>query len=110
MGGRRQVRIAHAEIDHIGPSVPCRCLGLVDLLEALSRQTAAAVRIFPPSRPPAAAQARLLRRRRGVLSAGVRERYEELDLPISARWASQPQRQAAEPGDGPWLAGDLLAR
>src|SRR4029077_17872842 len=57
MGGRRQVRIAHAEIDDIGAGIPCRCLGLVDLFEDVRRQTADAVEIFHRSRAPDASKA-----------------------------------------------------
>jgi hypothetical protein len=46
MGRRRQIRVAHAEIDDIGPSIPCGRLGAIDLLEYVRRQTADAVKFF----------------------------------------------------------------
>src|SRR5580698_2312017 len=46
MGRRRQIRIAHAEIDDIGAGIACSRLGPVDLLEHIRRQTADAVEIF----------------------------------------------------------------
>ena len=46
MGRRRQVRIAHAHVDDVGPGVPRGRLGLVDLLEHVRRQTADAIKIF----------------------------------------------------------------
>ena len=46
MGRRRQVRIAHADVDDVGPGIARGRLGLVDLLEHVRRQTADAVKIF----------------------------------------------------------------
>ena len=46
MRGRRQVGIAHAEIDDIGAGVARRRLGPVDLLEHVRRQPADAVKFF----------------------------------------------------------------
>ncbi len=46
MGRRRQIRIAHAEIDDIGAGIACSRLGPVDLFEHVRRQTADAVKIF----------------------------------------------------------------
>src|SRR5829696_2002612 len=46
MGRRRQVRIAHAHVDDVGPGIARGRLGLVDLLEHVRRQTADAVKIF----------------------------------------------------------------
>ena len=46
MGRRRQVRIAHAHVDDVGPGIARSRLGLVDLLEHVRRQTADAVKIF----------------------------------------------------------------
>ena len=46
VGRRRQVRIAHTEIDDIGPGVPRGGLGSIDLLEHVGRQTADAVKLF----------------------------------------------------------------
>ena len=42
--GRRQIGIAHAEIDDVGAAVAGRRLGAVDLLEHVRRQTADAVK------------------------------------------------------------------
>ena len=46
MGGRRQVRIAHAEIDDVGAAVARSRLGAIDLLEHIGRQAADAVKFF----------------------------------------------------------------
>ena len=46
MRRRRQVRIAHAEVDDVGAGVPRGRLGPVDLLEDVRRQAADAVKIF----------------------------------------------------------------
>ncbi len=46
MGRRRQVRIAHAHVDDVGPGIARGRLGLVDLLEHVRRQTADAIKIF----------------------------------------------------------------
>ena len=46
MRGRRQVRIAHAEIDDVGARVARRRLGAIDLLEDVGRQAADAVKFF----------------------------------------------------------------
>src|SRR5438270_8934664 len=46
VGRRRQVRIAHAHVDDVGPGIARSRLGLVDLLEHVRRQTADAVKIF----------------------------------------------------------------
>src|SRR5205085_762528 len=46
MGRRRQVRVAHAEVDDVGTGVPRGRLGPVDLFEHVRRQTADAVKIF----------------------------------------------------------------
>ena len=50
MRRRRQVRIAHAEVDDVGAGIARRRLGAVDLLEHIGRQTANAVKFFhePP--------------------------------------------------------------
>ena len=53
MRRRRQVRIAHAEVDDIGAGIPRGRLGLVDLLEHVRRQAADAVKIFHGPRAPA---------------------------------------------------------
>ena len=57
MGRRRQIRIAHAEIDDVGARIARRRLGAVDLLEHVGRQTADAVKFFhdPSSLRPRAA-------------------------------------------------------
>ena len=46
MGGRRQVGIAHAEVDDVGPGIARLGLRAVDLLEDIGRQSADAVEIF----------------------------------------------------------------
>ncbi len=46
MGGRRQIGIAHAEIDDIGAAVPGGSLGAVDLLEHVRRQPANTIKLF----------------------------------------------------------------
>ena len=46
MGGGRQVRIAHAEIDDVGAGIARRRLGAVHLLEHIRRQAADAVKFF----------------------------------------------------------------
>ena len=46
MRRRRQVRIAHAEIDDVGAGVAGRRLGAVHLLEHIGRQAADAVKFF----------------------------------------------------------------
>jgi hypothetical protein len=46
MRGRRQVRIAHAEIDDICPGIACDRLRLVDDFENVRGETADAVKIF----------------------------------------------------------------
>jgi hypothetical protein len=46
MGRRRQVRIAHAEIDDVSAGISRGRLGPVDLLEHVRRQTADAVKFF----------------------------------------------------------------
>ena len=46
MGRRRQVRIAHAEVDDVGAGIPRGRLGPVDLFEHVRRQTADAVKLF----------------------------------------------------------------
>ena len=46
MGGRRQVGIAHAEIDDVGAGIACCGLGAVDLLEDVGRQTPDAMKLF----------------------------------------------------------------
>ena len=46
MRRRRQVRVAHAEVDDVGTRIACRELGLVDLLEDVGRQSPNAVELF----------------------------------------------------------------
>ena len=46
MGRRRQVRIAHAHVDDVGPGVPRGRLGPIDLLEHIRRQTADTIKLF----------------------------------------------------------------
>ena len=46
MGRRRQIGIAHAEIDDVGPGIARRRLGPVHLLENVRRQAADAVKFF----------------------------------------------------------------
>ena len=46
MRGRRQVGIAHAEVDDVGPGVARDRLGAIDLLEHVGRQAADAVEVF----------------------------------------------------------------
>ncbi len=46
MGRRRQIRIAHPEVDNISAGVPRGRLGPVDLFEHVRRQAADAVEIF----------------------------------------------------------------
>ena len=46
MGRRRQVGIAHAEIDDVGAGIARGRLGAVDLLEDVRRQAADAVKLF----------------------------------------------------------------
>src|SRR5262249_38973532 len=46
MSWRRQIRIAHAEIDDIGARIARDRLGAVDLLEHIGRQTADAMKFF----------------------------------------------------------------
>src|SRR6476661_6203041 len=46
MGRGRQVRIAHAHVDDVGPGIARSRLGLVDILEHVRRETADAVKIF----------------------------------------------------------------
>ena len=58
MGRRRQIRIAHAEVDDIGAGIARGRLGPVDLLEHVRRQTADAVKIFHGSYAPATGKAK----------------------------------------------------
>ncbi len=46
MRGRRQIGIAHAEIDDVGAAVAGHRLGAVDLLEHVGRQAANAIKFF----------------------------------------------------------------
>jgi hypothetical protein len=46
MVGRREVGIAHAEIDDVGPGVAGGGLGAIDLLEDVGRQAPYAVEFF----------------------------------------------------------------
>ncbi len=46
MRGRRQIGVAHAEIDDVGAAIAGRGLGAVHLLEYVRRQPANAVEIF----------------------------------------------------------------
>src|SRR5262249_29535123 len=46
MGRRRQIGIAHAEVDDVGASIPRGRLGPIDLLEHVGRKAANAVKIF----------------------------------------------------------------
>ena len=46
VGRRRQVGIAHAEVDDVGTRVARRRLGAVDLLEHIGRQAADAMKVF----------------------------------------------------------------
>ena len=46
MGGRRQVGIAHAEVDDVGAGIARRRLGAIDLLEDVGRQAPDAVKFF----------------------------------------------------------------
>jgi hypothetical protein len=57
MRRRRQVRIAHAEVDDIGAGIPRGGLGPVHLLEHVRRQAADAVKIVHSSSAPATGQA-----------------------------------------------------
>ena len=68
MGRRRQIRIAHAEIDDVGAGIPRGRLGPVDLLEHVRRQTADAVKIFHGSslRQPVRAESPTLCCRNGI--------------------------------------------
>ena len=59
MGRRRQIRIAHAEVDDVGAGIPRGRLGPVDLLEHVRRQTADAVKIFHGSSAPTTGQGRI---------------------------------------------------
>ncbi len=43
---RRQVGIAHAEIDDVGAAVARHCFGAIDLLEHIGRQPANAIKVF----------------------------------------------------------------
>ena len=47
--GRRQVRIAHAEIDDVGAAIAGHRLGAVDLLEHVRRQPPDAIKFFHES-------------------------------------------------------------
>ena len=51
MGGRRQIGIAHAEIDDVGPRIAGARLGPVHLFEHVRRQAADAVEIFHRLKP-----------------------------------------------------------
>ena len=51
MRGRRQIRIAHAEVDDVGARIAGARLGPVHLLEHIGRQTADAVKFFHRLRP-----------------------------------------------------------
>ena len=44
--GRRQIGIAHAEVDDVGAGIARSRLGTIDLLEHIGRQTADAVKFF----------------------------------------------------------------
>ncbi|MHC2693548.1 hypothetical protein ACVME9_006039 [Bradyrhizobium liaoningense] len=46
MRRRRQIRIAHAEVNDVGAGIPRGCLGPVDLFEHVRRQAADAVKLF----------------------------------------------------------------
>ena len=46
MVGRRQIRVAHAEIDDVGSAIAGSRLGAIDLLEDVRRQTTDAVKFF----------------------------------------------------------------
>ena len=46
MGGRRQIGIAHAEIDDVGAAIARAGLGAVDLFEHIRRQPADAIKFF----------------------------------------------------------------
>src|SRR5687768_7561104 len=46
MRRRRQVRVAHTEVDNIGAGVACSRLGFIDHLEDIGRQAADAVKLF----------------------------------------------------------------
>src|SRR5205085_4685084 len=78
VGRRRQVGIAHAEIDDVGAGVARRGLGAVDLLEHIGRQAADAMKVFHEPWFPAGR--RTLPGRRAQANHGVR----------------------AEPGEVPW--------
>ena len=71
MRRRRQVRIAHAEIDDIGAAVAGGRLGAVDLLEHIGRQTANAVKFFHGN---VSLAPKLSSRPAGLPCAGVRVR------------------------------------
>ena len=51
MGGRRQIGIAHAEIDDVGPRIAGARLGPVHLFEHVRRQAADAVKVFHCLKP-----------------------------------------------------------
>ena len=106
MGRRRQVRIAHAEVDDVGTRVPRGRLGLVDLFEHVRRQTADAVEIFHWSQAPGTA---------GVAGAsgggGTRFRTENaLNQGFRASSGAKPLNQnvlARAPGDASAVSGYL---
>jgi hypothetical protein len=52
MGRRRQVRIAHAEIDDVCAGVACDCLRLIDDFENVRRETTDAVKFFHGTSAP----------------------------------------------------------
>ena len=76
MRRRRQVGIAHAEIDDVGAGVARRRLGAVDLLEHVGRQAPDAVKFF--HRP------RLLRPATPIRSARRRDLYARVAAPAPA--------------------------
>ena len=53
MRGRRQIRIAHAEVDDVGAGVARDRLGAVDLLEHVRRQPLDAMKFFHDPAPSA---------------------------------------------------------
>ena len=64
MRRRRQIGIAHAEVDDVGAGIPCGRLGAVDLFEDVRRQAADAVKFVHGSSAPATGQGRIARQYR----------------------------------------------
>ena len=108
MRRRRQVRIAHAEIDDVGAGVAGRRLGAVDLLEHVGRQAADAVKFFHRSISAKALAAR--ERLEPVQRIGISDRLVGRGLVdrAAAGDRDRPRRAAARAGFFGWPAARRL--